>query len=84
MFLDNDMINKVHNIKITLYNQSIPPFYLQDRFHDANIGVAEKTNIERLYYLTSHLNVDEAKDDNEKPFIKGWKLLSSTDSQKIN
>lgn len=71
------------NIKVTLYNQSIPPFYLQQRFNDANIGAAEKENIERLYYLTSHLNTQGAKDKNGEAFIEDWKLMLATDTATI-
>ena len=71
------------NIKVTLYNQSIPPFYLQQRFNDANVGAAEKENIERLYYLTSHLNTQGAKDKNGEAFIEDWKLMLATDTATI-
>ncbi len=78
--LDEASMAKADNIKATLYNQSIPPFYLQQRFNDANVGAAQKNQIERLYYLTSHLNTDGAKDVNEEPFIKDWKLMIATDT----
>jgi len=78
--LDEAAMAKAHNIKVTLYNQSIPPFYLQQRFNDANVGAAQKSQIERLYYLTSHLNTDGAKDDNKEAFIKDWKLMVATDT----
>ena len=73
----------VDNIKVTLYNQSIPPFFLQQRFSDANIGVAEKGNIERLYYITSHLNTLDAEDENGEAFIEDWKLMLATDTKTI-
>jgi len=56
---------------------------LQQRFSDANIGVAEKDNIERLYYLTSHLNTLDAKDENGEAFIEDWKLMLATDTKTI-
>ena len=55
----------------TLYNQSIPPFYLQQRFADAGVGPARKDDIRRLYYLTSHLNTEPSS--GAAP-IKDWKL----------
>ena len=46
------------HVQVSLYIQSIPPFYLQERFQDAARGSGAKEDIERLYYLTSHLNLD--------------------------
>jgi hypothetical protein len=43
-----DQIENADNIQITLFNQSIPPFYLQQRFRDANRGPAEKEDIEGM------------------------------------
>jgi len=56
---------------------------LQQRFNDANIGVAEKDNIERLYYLTSHLNTLDAGDKNGEAFIENWKLKLATDTENV-
>jgi len=78
--LDPATLAQVESVKVTLYNQSIPPFYLQQRFSDANIGVSEKNNIERLYYLTSHLNIFDARDENGVAFIEDWKLMLATDT----
>ena len=47
----------------TLYYQSIPPFYLKDRFKVAPDDPATK----RLHYLASHLDLS-------KTHVKGWKL----------
>ena len=81
--LDPATMAAVDNVKVTLYNQSIPPFFLQQRFSDANIGVAEKGNIERLYYITSHLNTLDARDENGEAFIEDWKLMLATDTKTI-
>ena len=71
-------------VTATLYNQSIPPFYLQQRFSDAHIGAAPKSDdIERLYYLTSRLNTQAARDDREETFIADWKLKLATDSAPV-
>ena len=56
-----------------LYSQSTPRSYLQQRFNDAEEGPKAKSNIERLYYLTSHLNTDP-----ETP-IQDWKLFVAGD-----
>jgi hypothetical protein len=81
--LDAATMAKADNVKVTLFNQSIPPFYLQQRFRDASIGAAQKDQIERLYYLTSHLNTSGAKDDDKEAFIKDWKLMVATDNRYI-
>ncbi|MFW2371621.1 MAG: hypothetical protein ACN4GM_00750 [Gammaproteobacteria bacterium] len=49
-------MKNVAYVKVKLFNQSIPPAYLQDRFSDSQIEPADKDYIQRLYYLTSHLN----------------------------
>jgi len=79
-----NQIDSAHNIQVTLYSQSIPPFYLQQRFRDANIGPAEKDDIERLYYLTSHLNVDAVTDEEGNQVLKDWKLLVSSETRELN
>jgi hypothetical protein len=65
----------IHDVKVTLYSQSTPPFYLQQRFMDAGSGPAENDEIRRLYYITSHLDVDEAVDVNGMQVIRDWKLF---------
>lgn len=72
-----------YKIKVTLYNQSIPPFYLQQRFAAANVGVAKSENIDRLYYITSHLNTAEAGAEDGDAFIKDWKLMLATDTASL-
>lgn len=82
--LDQEILSQVHDIQVTLYSQSIPPFYLQQRFRDANRGAAEKEEIERLYYLTSHLNVDDVLDEEGNPVLSDWKLFISTSTQTLS
>jgi len=81
--LDEETLSQVHHVKVTLYNQSIPPSYLQQRFRDANRGPAKKAEIERLYYLTSHLNVDDAEDKEGRQVIKDWKFFISSQTKRI-
>jgi len=50
-------------VRVTLYYQSIPPFYLQDRFCTA----ATKPDTGRLFFLAGHLNLDGTR-------AAGWKL----------
>jgi hypothetical protein len=50
-------------IRATLYYQSIPPYFLQDRFCVAPDG----PDTQRLYFLAGHLNLDGTA-------AEGWKL----------
>jgi len=62
------------HVTVKLYNQSIPPMYLQDRFSDAHIGPAEKDDIGRLFYITSHLNTQTQTGEGIQP-IKNWRFF---------
>jgi len=75
--LDPDTLSRADHVQVTLYYQSIPPFYLQDRFHDATQGAALQDDIKRLYYITSHLNLDDAKSESGAAVLQGWKLQLS-------
>jgi hypothetical protein len=57
-------------ITATLYYQSIPPYFLRDRFTQAPNGPATQ----RLYYLTSNLQTKGTP-------IENWKLQIATASQ---
>jgi cytochrome c553 len=70
---DSETIKTIGSVSVRLFNQSIPPAYLQDRFSDAQIESAEKDDIQRLFYMTSHLNTNTAKNGKSHP-IKDWKL----------
>ncbi len=76
--LDNSQIKQVGSISVKLYSQSIPPSYLQDRFSDASVGPSEKDDIQRLFYLTSHLNTSTAKPGKKNP-IENWKVYLTGD-----
>ncbi|MCA9286766.1 MAG: hypothetical protein KDA22_16195 [Phycisphaerales bacterium] len=67
--------NHAAKVRATLYNQSIPPAYLQQRFNDANAGPGEDDEIRRLYYVTSHLNTDGLEDELGRKVLKDWKLF---------
>ena len=73
--LPPEQLAQVNKVRVTLYNQSIPPSYLQQRFMDAAKGPAEKDDIQRLYYLTSHLNPTSA--------IANWKLTLASAEQTL-
>lgn len=81
--LDEATLVQVHDIKVTLYNQSIPPFYLQQRFRDANRGAAKKDEIKRLFYLTSHLNVDDVMDEEGRRVVKDYKFFLTSETMKL-
>jgi hypothetical protein len=51
-------------VKATLYYQSIPPYYLTQRFEQA----PHAPGTQRLFYLTSRMNTAGTP-------IEGWKLL---------
>jgi hypothetical protein len=76
--LDEKTLWRVADVQVSLYSQSIPPFYLQDRFEDANRGAGKKDDIQRLYHITSHLDVNGVNDDQGQRVLQGWKLLIST------
>ena len=73
---------RVAKVQATLYYQSIPPYYLNQRFDSAKLG-PQKDDTQRLYYLSSHLNVVAPKDSLGQPFMRSWKLRIGTDSQNL-
>ncbi|MEQ9618504.1 MAG: hypothetical protein RIG61_04960 [Deltaproteobacteria bacterium] len=81
--LDEAALARVHDITVTLYKQSIPPFYLQQRFRDANRGPAEKDEIDRLYYITSHLDLDDVTDEEGRAVIRDWKFYITSDTREV-
>lgn len=80
--LDPKTLQNIGSISVRLYSQSIPPAYLQDRFSDALVGPAEKQDIQRLFYLTSHLNTSADKSGKENS-IKNWKVYLTSACQSI-
>jgi hypothetical protein len=72
--LDPSLLAKVDRVKVTLYNQSIPPGYLEERFRDAGKGPKKNNEIQRLYYITSHMNMDTPVDTHGNPILQDWKL----------
>jgi hypothetical protein len=83
--LDPSLLAKVDKVKITLYNQSIPPGYLEERFRDAGKGPKKNNEIQRLYYITSHMNMDTPVDTHGNPILKDWKLkIAGTESASMH
>ena len=67
----NERTRGAASVRVTLNYQSIPPYYLKDRF---SIGKGAET--QRLAYLTSHLNLDKTP-------IEGWKLPIAAATRKL-
>ncbi|WP_395375243.1 hypothetical protein [Marinicella sp. W31] len=74
--LSQKELASVNHVTVRMYNQSIPPAYLQDRFSDAKVGPAKKDDIQRLFYITSHLNTN-SKTAEGMDVIQDWKLYLS-------
>ena len=75
------------HVQAKLYFQAIPPYYLNDRFNNPiqpEFPPGHKmTDTERLYWITSRLNVN-IQDGNNEEFIKDWKLqVGGTASEMI-
>jgi len=81
--LPGDTLDRVHDVQVTLYYQAIPPSYLQERFRDAGVGPAENDEIKRLYYITSHLNVNGAADGESSQVIKDWKIFLTSGTRAL-
>lgn len=60
------------NVEATLYFQAIPPYWLKQRFDLAPNGDATK----RLYYLVSHLNLEDTIMDN-------WRFKVTSDQSTV-
>ncbi len=60
------------SVSVTLYNQSIPPYWLNHRFTEAPKGIATQ----RLYYMASHLDLTGTPMEN-------WKLKLVSDEKSV-
>ena len=81
--LTPEKMDQLGSVEVNLYNQSTPPYYLQERFTDASVGPMEMDDIQRLYYLTSHLNTDSINTEFGSKVIESWKLRLASDLQII-
>lgn len=79
--LDAGTLARADRVQVTLYYQSIPPSYLQQRFDDASYGSGAQDDIERLHYMTSHLNLAGATSEAGEAVLQGWKLRIAADTQ---
>jgi hypothetical protein len=60
-------------VRVTLYSQSTPPYFLQERFAAAAQAGAERTAAQRMYYLAGHLNTAATGPDG-RPYLSGFRL----------
>ncbi|MGH9884826.1 MAG: hypothetical protein ACREBE_04825, partial [bacterium] len=60
-------------IRVTLYSQSAPPYFLQQRFAAAARPGAERTAADRIYYMAGHLNTAAVAPDG-RPYLAGYRL----------
>jgi hypothetical protein len=60
-------------VRVTLYSQSTPPYFLKQRFVAAAAQGAERTAAQRMYYLAGHLNT-AAKAPDGKPYLAGFRI----------
>jgi hypothetical protein len=81
--LDPKTLARVASVEVSLQYQSIPPFYLQQRFRDAQHVSKSSPEIERLYYMTSHLNTTGDDDSPGTAAIRNWKLTLASASQSV-
>ncbi|HLT35094.1 MAG TPA: hypothetical protein VK034_02390, partial [Enhygromyxa sp.] len=70
--LTPEQAEQIGRVTVRLFNQSIPPSYLQQRFADAEHG-PDRREIQRLHWMTSHLDTGSGSP------IADWKLLVTGD-----
>jgi len=54
-------------VRAQLNYQSLPPYWLRERFASGKLPGGTSQQTQRLYYLTGHVNLEQSK-------IPGWKL----------
>ena len=82
--LNANDLDQASTVEVTLYNQSIPPYYLQQRFRDAALRPDKSDDIGRLYYMTSHLNLAGEDSSGEPGALQNWKLRVGGVKQNIS
>jgi len=80
--LDPAALAKVDRVEVTAYYQSIPPFYLQERFQNSALGPARE-DTKRLYYMTSPLDIAGATNGAGDSVLDGWKLRLTGATRKL-
>jgi len=60
-------------VRVTLYSQSTPPYFLKQRFVVAAENGAERTAAQRMYYMAGHLNTSATAPDG-RAYLAGFRL----------
>jgi len=60
-------------VRVTLYSQSTPPYFLKQRFVVAAENGAERTAAQRMYYMAGHLNTSTTAPDG-RSYLSGFRL----------
>lgn len=69
-------VNGAAAVQVQLNYQSLPPYYLRDRFAAGAIPGGSSEQIQRLYHLAGHTNLEQSK-------IAGWKIRVQEDRAAI-
>jgi hypothetical protein len=76
----NERTRNAVSVRVVLYYQSIPPYYLKDRF-----TIGRGTETERLAYLTSHLTLDRTPIENWRlPLVCATRRLGGAASERCS
>jgi hypothetical protein len=70
--LTQPALSQARSVQATLVYQTIPPYYLMQRFESAAAG-PKSADTRRLFYMGSRLNVKAPAADGQ-PYLEGWKL----------
>ncbi len=81
--LDAETRARAAQVDVALHYQAIPPAYLQQRFAAAQHGPGARDAIDRLYYLTSHLDLRDITDGEGRRVLENWKLTLATTSRAV-
>jgi hypothetical protein len=73
MRLSPDARRDAQRVRVTLYSQSTPPYFLQQRFAAAARPGAERAAAQRMYYMAGHLDTSARAPDG-KPYLTGFRL----------
>jgi hypothetical protein len=65
--------SRARRIRVALYSQSAPPYFLDQRFTSAARPDAERESAQRLYYMAGHLDTSAPGPDG-KPYLAGYRL----------
>ncbi len=73
MRLSPESKRAARRVRVTLYSQSTPPYFLKERFAAAAAPGAERAAAQRMYYISGHLNT-AAKAPDGSPYMSGYRL----------